>query len=299
MFRSLPALTLACLWGVPAAASICGPSVVVAPGDTMNKIAARCGVTTESIQAANPLVDPYRMAVGQALTIDPNAVLPGLPGNRPPDPDGAGPFLSWIELAPDEPDPALGGTPAPTLAAAPSSATGAIQTTPLPAEVGLGAVTDTAAGDDLRPTAPTVVGATPLPDAILDAVPDAPGTPAAPAAPGPVVAAVAPSGIGAPVNPYDPALAAQVPPFPITTNLGTPPRPSVVRSRPAATRQAAPQRARPQPQRQRSQPVIRLSRAQAAAALAAIRAGQRSGTIGGLNLADPRQRRALRRALGQ
>ena len=294
-----PAAFLLALAGSPALA--CGDSYTVVSGDTMNKIAAFCGVTTESLKAANPTVDPYRMAVGAVLRIDGSAVLPGLPGNRPPDPDGDGPFLSWLELAPGEPDPTLPGGGAVAslgtglgtgIGTGPDTVadTGTIGLGDL-AAAGIGgstiSTTSLGTGLDGAPAEPVVVGSLPAPAEARPGLGDGP-------LPAEAIADDLAASAAVPLNPYDPALAAQAQAFPVTTDLGTPPAaPRVVsapqRARPTVTRQARPQR---------GQPVIRLTRSQAQAAIRAIRAGQRSGTIGGLNLADPAARRALRRALG-
>jgi LysM repeat protein len=50
----------------------CGPTVIVAPGDSLFRIAQRCGTTVAAIQALNPQVtDPTRLFVGTVLTIQP------------------------------------------------------------------------------------------------------------------------------------------------------------------------------------------------------------------------------------
>jgi murein DD-endopeptidase MepM/ murein hydrolase activator NlpD len=53
----------------PAHAQSGGPQYVVQPGDSLYAIAQRFGLTLESLQAANPGVDPAALAVGQALAV--------------------------------------------------------------------------------------------------------------------------------------------------------------------------------------------------------------------------------------
>ena len=58
----------------------CGPTVVVAPGDNLFRIAQRCGITVDALRAANPQVtDPSRLFVGTVLTI-PTSQVPITPG---------------------------------------------------------------------------------------------------------------------------------------------------------------------------------------------------------------------------
>jgi murein DD-endopeptidase MepM/ murein hydrolase activator NlpD len=54
-------------------AQISGPQYVVQPGDTLYDIALRFGMTLDTLQAANPNIDPGALAVGQTL------VIPGYP----------------------------------------------------------------------------------------------------------------------------------------------------------------------------------------------------------------------------
>lgn len=73
--RSLCALAL--VGGLTAAAatpamaqSACGASYRVAPGDTLSKIAARCGTSVGALVQANPrITDPSRIAVGWTLAM--------------------------------------------------------------------------------------------------------------------------------------------------------------------------------------------------------------------------------------
>ena len=56
------------------AADACGPTVTVRPGDTLGRIAERCGTTLPEILRANPdLADPDRIGVGHVLAL-PGAV---------------------------------------------------------------------------------------------------------------------------------------------------------------------------------------------------------------------------------
>jgi murein DD-endopeptidase MepM/ murein hydrolase activator NlpD len=55
----------------PAAAEErCGGAYVIAPGDTLSRIAARCGLSVEALMRANPrITSPARIAVGWRLTV--------------------------------------------------------------------------------------------------------------------------------------------------------------------------------------------------------------------------------------
>lgn len=56
--------------GAAAQASGCGPTHVVAVGDTLTNIAERCGVTPQALLEANPVIrDPNVVPLGAALTI--------------------------------------------------------------------------------------------------------------------------------------------------------------------------------------------------------------------------------------
>lgn len=60
----------------PAFASTCGNTVTVQRGDTLSKIADRCGVTVNGIQRANPgITNPDLIVPGQVLIL-PGATLP-------------------------------------------------------------------------------------------------------------------------------------------------------------------------------------------------------------------------------
>lgn len=79
--------------GGGAAAQSCGQSVRVQPGDTLARIAGRCGTTVGAIVAANPrITDPARIGVGWELAMPgayAGAPLPDPYGNPPaPDPYG-------------------------------------------------------------------------------------------------------------------------------------------------------------------------------------------------------------------
>ena len=55
----------------PAAADErCGGEYVIAPGDTLSRIAARCGSSVDALMRANPrITSPARIAVGWRLTV--------------------------------------------------------------------------------------------------------------------------------------------------------------------------------------------------------------------------------------
>ena len=60
----------------PAQASTCGDTVTVQRGDTLSKIAARCGVTVNGILRANPgITNPNLIHTGQVIIL-PGATLP-------------------------------------------------------------------------------------------------------------------------------------------------------------------------------------------------------------------------------
>ncbi|MGH9458840.1 MAG: LysM peptidoglycan-binding domain-containing protein [Thermoanaerobaculia bacterium] len=62
-------VVLTICFAVPAAAQ-CGGSVVVARGDTLSGIAARCGTTVAALVRANPSIDdPDRIYIGQRIAI--------------------------------------------------------------------------------------------------------------------------------------------------------------------------------------------------------------------------------------
>ena len=53
-----------------AAGGACGDAYVIAPGDTLSRIAARCGSSVEALMRANPqIVSPAQIAVGWRLTM--------------------------------------------------------------------------------------------------------------------------------------------------------------------------------------------------------------------------------------
>ena len=61
---------------VPALASTCGDTVTVQRGDTLSKIASRCGVTVNGILRANPgITNPNLIVPGQVIIL-PGATLP-------------------------------------------------------------------------------------------------------------------------------------------------------------------------------------------------------------------------------
>jgi len=53
---------------------------VVVRGDTMGKIAKRCGVTLNALKAANPGVDPAKLKVGQKLAVPAGGTAPAAAG---------------------------------------------------------------------------------------------------------------------------------------------------------------------------------------------------------------------------
>jgi LysM repeat protein len=71
---------------LPAMAPVVAPPVVeptpasteyvVVRGDTLDKIAKRCGVTLSALRAANPGVEPTRLKIGQKLTIPAGGMAP-------------------------------------------------------------------------------------------------------------------------------------------------------------------------------------------------------------------------------
>lgn len=81
----LLATVCALLLALPVAAQeSCGPTVVVAPGDNLFRIAQRCGVTLDALRAANPQVtDPSRLFVGTVLIIPSAQPQPTLPPLTP------------------------------------------------------------------------------------------------------------------------------------------------------------------------------------------------------------------------
>jgi LysM repeat protein len=66
--------------------TLCGPRVTVAPGDTLSRIAARCGTTTTAILRMNPqITNPNAIHAGQLIHMAPGAVarpVPPQPGPR-------------------------------------------------------------------------------------------------------------------------------------------------------------------------------------------------------------------------
>jgi LysM repeat protein len=53
----------------PPTVETAGSEYVVVHGDTLGKIAKRCGVTLSALKAANPGIEPTKLKVGQKLTI--------------------------------------------------------------------------------------------------------------------------------------------------------------------------------------------------------------------------------------
>jgi LysM repeat protein len=75
-----PAIICLCLglalstFSAPPALAATGPVYTVAPGDTLNAIAARFGMDMDTLAAANGIDNPDRIVVGQQLTIPPQIV---------------------------------------------------------------------------------------------------------------------------------------------------------------------------------------------------------------------------------
>jgi LysM repeat protein len=57
-----------------------GSEYVVVHGDTLGKIAKRCGVTLSALKAANPGVEPTKLRAGQKLTIPAGGTAPAAAG---------------------------------------------------------------------------------------------------------------------------------------------------------------------------------------------------------------------------
>lgn len=92
------------------AQSACGASYSVRPGDTLSKIAARCGTTVSALTRANAFIrDPARIEIGWTLA------MPGAGGYQPP-PVAAAPAYPAYPAYPAAPAPTVAY---PTTAAAP------------------------------------------------------------------------------------------------------------------------------------------------------------------------------------
>ncbi len=75
------------LLSLAAQAQAQGQTHIVAPGETLFRIALRYGTTVEALATANNIADPTRIFVGQVLTI-PGAVAVQV---QPPPPTNSGP----------------------------------------------------------------------------------------------------------------------------------------------------------------------------------------------------------------
>jgi LysM repeat protein len=75
-FLSLLGMMLMSTVPVYAGSSPCGGSVTVASGDTLNKIAQRCGTSVKALKLANQLTNVNVITVGQVLLM-PGALLKG------------------------------------------------------------------------------------------------------------------------------------------------------------------------------------------------------------------------------
>lgn len=75
----------------PAAAQGCGDSYTIRAGDTLSAVAARCGVSLDALMAANPGIEPRRLAVGQAVALPgaAAAAAPAAPPSAPSDAEAA------------------------------------------------------------------------------------------------------------------------------------------------------------------------------------------------------------------
>lgn len=80
----------------PAAGTVSGDTYVVAAGDSLSKIAARFGVKTADLAAANSITNPNSIRVGQKLVVPKKASA-----------SAAAPKPSAVEVAPVEAIPAL------------------------------------------------------------------------------------------------------------------------------------------------------------------------------------------------
>jgi LysM repeat protein len=85
------ALAAPLLAGPADAQSLCGPRVSVGPGDTLSRIAARCGTTTTTILRMNPqITNPNVIHMGQTIHLAAGAVARPV---LPPSPSGAGTYV--------------------------------------------------------------------------------------------------------------------------------------------------------------------------------------------------------------
>lgn len=76
IFVTLLVLLIVCTEPVMAGSSPCGGSVTVVSGDSLYKIATRCGTSVNALKLANDLTDADQIKVGQVLLM-PGAVIKG------------------------------------------------------------------------------------------------------------------------------------------------------------------------------------------------------------------------------
>lgn len=94
---------LFCLSAPPAtAASACGESYTVRPGDWLSRVAERCGVDMDAIAALNPDLDPDQIERGQVIRLAlPAPVIPAAAPVAPPAPPEKGPIQFTGEVVRD------------------------------------------------------------------------------------------------------------------------------------------------------------------------------------------------------
>lgn len=103
----------------PAAPTADGTTYVVQAGDSLSRIAARHGVTTAALSAANNISDPNMIRVGQTLVI-PNGDAPA-PGTERPAPTRPAPAPAPAPAEPEVETPAPAPSPADAAGAFPYS----------------------------------------------------------------------------------------------------------------------------------------------------------------------------------
>jgi LysM repeat protein len=80
----------------PPVVETAGTEYVVVHGDTLGKIAKRCGVTLSALKAANPGVEPTRLKVGQKLTIPAGGAAPVAAGGAVSSETGMGGVETYV-----------------------------------------------------------------------------------------------------------------------------------------------------------------------------------------------------------
>jgi LysM repeat protein len=80
----------------PPVVETAGSEYVVVHGDTLGKIAKRCGVTLSALKAANPGVEPTRLRVGQKLTIPAGGSAPTATGGSVSSETGLGGGATYV-----------------------------------------------------------------------------------------------------------------------------------------------------------------------------------------------------------